>query len=62
MKSIIISIVVCVFIVASGFQALGADWTSEQKSVWKAVETDGELFKKGDVKGTIQLRWGEAQA
>ncbi|MEN8245679.1 MAG: nuclear transport factor 2 family protein [Thermodesulfobacteriota bacterium] len=56
MKTIIISIMVCVFIVASGFQAFGEEWTAEQKEVWKAVETDGELFKKGDVEGIMSLR------
>jgi hypothetical protein len=38
MKYIIISMLVCIFIVASGFQAFGEDWTSEQKEVWSVVE------------------------
>ena len=53
MKSIIISIVICVFIVVSGFQAFGEEWTAEQKEVWKAVENNWESFKKGDLKAFI---------
>ncbi len=56
MRTIIISTFVFFFIVASGFQAFGEEWTAEQKEVWKAVETDGELFKKGDLEGLLSLR------
>ena len=38
MKLTMISIFVCVFIVASGFQAIGEEWTAEQKEVWSVVE------------------------
>ena len=49
MKSIITSILVCVFIVISGFQAFGEEWSAEQKEVWEAVERHWEFFKKGDM-------------
>ena len=49
MKSISISILVCVFIVASGFQAFGEEWTAEQKEVWTVLITNIENFKTGDV-------------
>jgi ketosteroid isomerase-like protein len=50
MKSIIISIFVCVFIVTSGYSALGEEWTAEQKEVWTLVESYWEFCKQGDVK------------
>jgi len=55
MKSIIISIVVCFFIVASGFQAFGKDWTSEQKEVWSVVEQYYSNIVNGDVASTMAL-------
>ena len=55
MKSIIISIVVCIFIVASGFQAFGEDWTSEQKEVWSVVEQYYSNLDNGDVTSTMAL-------
>jgi ketosteroid isomerase-like protein len=56
MKSIIISIFVCVFIVASGFQAYGEELTAEQKEVWNAVVADVENFKTGDVDKVMEAR------
>lgn len=56
MKLIIVSILVFVFIVTSGFHTLAEEWTAEQKEVWKAVETNGELMKKGDLEGVLSLR------
>ena len=53
MKSIIISIIVGIFIVASGFQAYGEEWTAEQKAVWKIVELYWEIAKQGDTKALI---------
>jgi len=53
MKSIIISTLVCFFIVASGFQSFGEEWTAEQKEVWASVEQNWESFKNGDLKAFI---------
>ena len=50
MKSIIISILVCIFIVASGFQTIAEEWTAEQKEVWETVKGHWELIKNKDVK------------
>lgn len=43
-------------IVFWSFQIFGEEWTTEQKEVWKAVETDAGLKLKGDVKGMSALR------
>jgi len=53
MKFIYISIMVCIFIVASGFNAFGEEWTAEQKEVWEAVEGHWESLKKGDVEALM---------
>ena len=49
MKSIIISIFVCFFILATSFSAFGQEWTAEQKEVWNVLITNIENFKTGDV-------------
>ena len=49
MKSIIIAIIVCVFIVASGFQALGAEWSETQKEIWNLEKMYWECIKNADV-------------
>jgi hypothetical protein len=56
MKSIIISILVCVFIVVSGFQVLAKEWNAEQKEVWEAVVADIENFKTGNVEKVMASR------
>ena len=55
MKSIFISILVCIFIGALGFQAFGEDWTSEQKEVWSVVEQYYSNIDNGDVASTMAL-------
>jgi hypothetical protein len=54
MKSVIIFITVCVFVVASGLQAFGEEWTAEQKEVWKTVEAQWELILKGDFEALVE--------
>ena len=53
MKSIVISVLICILIVASGFQALAEEWTAEQKEVWGMVQADWEAYKNGDVKALM---------
>ena len=60
MKSIIISILVCVFLVASGLSASGQEWTAEQKEVWEMVKADWEACKNGDVEATMADRHDKA--
>ena len=55
MKSIIINILVGIFILVSGFQAFGEDWTSEQKEVWSVVEQYFSNLENGDVASTMAL-------
>ena len=55
MKSIIVSIVLSVFIVATGFNAFGEDWTAEQKEVWSVVEQYFNNLVNGDVASTMAL-------
>ena len=52
----VVSIVICGMFLLLSAQAFGQEWTAEQKEVWKAVETDIELFKKGDLEGILALR------
>ena len=56
MKSIIVSILVCFFIVASGLSAFGEEWTAEQKEVWSLVVADVENFKKGNFEMIMENR------
>ena len=56
MKSIIITALVVIFIVASGFQAFGEEWTAEQKEVWNTLVADIENFKTGDVDKLMEAR------
>ena len=55
MKSIIISILACVFIIVSGFQVLAEEWTAEQKAVWSVVEQYYSNIDNGDVASTMVL-------
>ena len=55
MKSIIISTLVVFFIVATGFHALGEEWTQEQKDVWSVVEQYYSNIYNGDVAATMAL-------
>ena len=56
MKSISISIVACVFIVASGLSSFAEELTAEQKEVWNAIVADIENFKIGDVDKLMEAR------
>ena len=56
MKSIIVSILVCAFIVAPSFQAFGEEWTAEEKDVWNVVAADTESYKAGDVDKIMEKR------
>ena len=51
-----VSLLICGLIVFWGFQAIGEEWTAEQKEVWEVVVADYELFKKGDVDGILASR------
>lgn len=48
MKSIIIFTLVVFFIVTSSFQAVGEEWTAEQKEIWTMVENGWEYAKNKD--------------
>ena len=37
-------------------KAFGQEWTAEQKEVWKAVETNWEAIKNGNVEGVLALK------
>jgi len=56
MKSIVISVLICILIVASGFQALAEEWTTEQKEVWATIEGMWDSIKKGDVEDLMSRR------
>ena len=53
MKSLIIFILVCIFMVASGLQAFGEEWTPEQKEVIETVRAIWEAFKDGDIEAIM---------
>jgi type II secretory pathway component PulC len=57
---ITISILLCAMLVFWGFQAIGEEWTAEQKEVWKAMETYTGLFKKGDLEIIMASRHDDA--
>ena len=48
MKSIAISVLICMLILASGFNALAEEWTAEQKEVWTTVEKRWALIIDGN--------------
>jgi ketosteroid isomerase-like protein len=48
--------IIGLIIAFSGLQALGEQWTAEQKEVWNAVLADIENFKKGDVEKLMASR------
>ncbi|MGV7224811.1 MAG: nuclear transport factor 2 family protein [Nitrospinales bacterium] len=43
-------------IVFWGFQAIGEEWTDEQKEVWKSVQANWENYKKGDVGALLAVQ------
>ena len=49
MRTIIISILIAVFVISTGYQTLGADWTLEQNEIWSVIQADWEANKNGDV-------------
>jgi len=60
MKSIIISILVCIFIIFTGFQALGEELTVEQKEIWTMVENGWETLKNQDFESNMAGRHDKA--
>jgi hypothetical protein len=56
MTRISVSLFICGMIVFWGFQAIGEEWTAEQKEVWDVVIADFEKFKQGDVEGLSSSR------
>jgi uncharacterized protein DUF4440 len=61
MKSIIIFITVCIFVVAPGLQAFGEEWTAEQKEVWDSVEGFWDAMKTGDVYSALERHHDKMQ-
>jgi hypothetical protein len=55
MKSIIFFVFVCAFILASGFNAFGEEWTAGQKEVWNAIEKHWEFIKNGNIAATMEI-------
>ena len=56
MKSFLISILVCIFIVATGFPTVAEELSAEEKEVWNAVLADYEIIKTGDAKKLMAPR------
>ena len=52
-KRIFISLFLCGIVVFWGSQAMGEDWTTEQKEVWVSVQEFWETIKKGDVEASL---------
>ena len=50
LKKAFIALSICGMIVFWTSQAIGEDWTAEQKEVWAAVQAGWEALKNGDVK------------
>lgn len=48
MKSITISTLICMLILASGFNALAEEWTADQKEVWKVIDNIWMSAKNAD--------------
>lgn len=56
MKTILISILVCIFIVASGFHALGTDWTVEQQEILNMEDKYwGSIIKEPNIEAYRNL-------
>ena len=55
MKSIIISTLVVFLIVASSFQALGAEWSEAQKEIWNLEKMYWEYLKNEDIQSYKKL-------
>jgi len=51
-----ISLLLCIVIVFWGFQAIGGEWTAEQKEVWASVQANWETIKKGDVEAALAMK------
>jgi hypothetical protein len=60
LATVFISLFLCGSLVFYGFQAIGEEWTAEQKEVWKVVEADIEFFKQGDLEGLSASRHDDA--
>ena len=53
MKTTTILFLASIFIMISSYQALGEEWTTEQKEVWNSVEKYWDSIKKGDVESAL---------
>jgi len=53
MATVFISLFLCGVIVFWGSQAIGEEWTAEQKEVWKSVKANWETLKNGDVEAAL---------
>ena len=51
-----IFLLLCIVIVFWGFQAIGGEWTAEQKEVWASVQANWETIKKGDVEAALAMK------
>ncbi len=56
MARVSVSIILCGMIVFWSFQAIGEEWTEEQKEVWTSVQTNWETIKKCDVEAALALK------
>jgi len=55
MATMFISLFFCGIIVFWGSQAIGQEWTAEQKEVWGKVQARWEAIKSGDVEAALAL-------
>ena len=60
MATMFISLFFCGIIVFWGSQAIGQEWTAEQKEVWEAVQANWETLKKGDVEAALAMKHEDA--
>jgi uncharacterized membrane protein YwzB len=51
-----IFLLLCIVIVFWSFQAIGEEWTAEQKEVWTSVQANWETIKKGDVEAALAMK------
>jgi hypothetical protein len=51
-----IFLLLCIVIVFWSFQAIGEEWTAEQKEVWASVQANWETIKKGDVEAALAMK------
>ena len=56
MRSTIISILIAVFVISTGYQSFGAEWTQEQKDIWSVVQALWKANKRCDLESTLACR------